>query len=196
MGRALIRVKKALPHGEFGKWLSAEFGWAERTAQNYMQAAEMFGENPQRVADLSLRALYALSARSTPETVRNQVVELLDRGERPNENEIVSLIKHERNEQKRATTEARKAAARAKMTPKQLDRERRAQKQCDGRRAAEERRRAAEEERRRATARQAAELIHDRLGDDLAVLIRLLDETDHWKFREELRLLGDGEPRR
>jgi hypothetical protein len=34
-GQALIAVKEALPHGQFGPWLSAEFSWSERTAQRY-----------------------------------------------------------------------------------------------------------------------------------------------------------------
>lgn len=39
-GRDLICVKKQMPHGYFGPWLKREFGWSERTAQNYMNAAE------------------------------------------------------------------------------------------------------------------------------------------------------------
>ena len=39
-GKRLIEVKAALPHGEFGKWLAAEFGMSERSARNYMSAAE------------------------------------------------------------------------------------------------------------------------------------------------------------
>jgi len=73
-GEALLRVKEVLPHGEFGEWLAAEFGWAERTAQNYMRATEAFGENPQRVADLPLRSLYTLAAQ--PPSARNRVLEL------------------------------------------------------------------------------------------------------------------------
>ena len=164
MGRALIRVKEALPHGEFGKWLSAEFGWAERTAQNLMRAVETFGQNPQRVADLPLRLVYALSAPSTPEAARNRVVEKLDRGERPTEHEIVSLIKDEKEGRKREKIQARREAARAQMTAEALERERRAQNRRAGRLAAEKRRRKAEEDKRRDAALKAAELVHNRLG--------------------------------
>jgi hypothetical protein len=45
-GQALIAVKQALTHGQFGQWLAAEFSWSERTAQRYMSAAEAFGANP------------------------------------------------------------------------------------------------------------------------------------------------------
>ena len=66
MGVALSRVKKALDHGEFGKWLSAEFGWGERTAQRLMSAAEVFGENPTRVRILPLRLSTSLARRRPP----------------------------------------------------------------------------------------------------------------------------------
>ena len=32
VGKDLLAVKEALPHGAFGKWLSAEFDWGERMA--------------------------------------------------------------------------------------------------------------------------------------------------------------------
>src|SRR5436309_212642 len=44
VGTALARIKERLPHGQFGKWLSAEFGLTERTAQNYMAAAALVSE--------------------------------------------------------------------------------------------------------------------------------------------------------
>src|SRR4051812_1213845 len=43
VGRELLAVKEALPHGQFGRWLRAEFGWSERMAQNFMGVAERFG---------------------------------------------------------------------------------------------------------------------------------------------------------
>ena len=36
VGNDLLAVKEALPHGQFGPWLKAEFGWSERSAQNFM----------------------------------------------------------------------------------------------------------------------------------------------------------------
>ena len=32
VGGELLAVKQALPHGQFGAWLQAEFGWTVRTA--------------------------------------------------------------------------------------------------------------------------------------------------------------------
>jgi hypothetical protein len=36
VGNDLQAVKDALPHGQFLPWLKAEFGWSERSAQNFM----------------------------------------------------------------------------------------------------------------------------------------------------------------
>ena len=42
VGNDLLAVKEALPHSQFGPWLKAEFGWSERSAQNFMSVAEKF----------------------------------------------------------------------------------------------------------------------------------------------------------
>ena len=58
-GRLLLAAKAALPHGGWLPWLRAELECSERTAQLYMRLARgwpvLAGENPQRVADVSLR---------------------------------------------------------------------------------------------------------------------------------------------
>lgn len=38
-GRDLIAIKSLLDHGQFERWLRAEFGMTPRMAQNYMRAA-------------------------------------------------------------------------------------------------------------------------------------------------------------
>jgi hypothetical protein len=38
----LLAVKDTLPHGQFLPWLKAEFGWSERSAQNFISVAEKF----------------------------------------------------------------------------------------------------------------------------------------------------------
>ena len=45
-------MKNALPHGRFGPWLKAEFGWTERTAQNFMNVAGQFGSKTEMISDL------------------------------------------------------------------------------------------------------------------------------------------------
>lgn len=43
-GRDLLLVKEKMGHGNFGTWLKREFGWSERTAQNYMSATKAYDE--------------------------------------------------------------------------------------------------------------------------------------------------------
>ena len=45
----------SLTHGSFGLWLSAEFGWAERPAQNYMAAAEWAADKYEIISVLALQ---------------------------------------------------------------------------------------------------------------------------------------------
>ncbi|WP_198023929.1 DUF3102 domain-containing protein [Mesorhizobium sp. LNHC221B00] len=69
-GRDLITVKKKMEHGRFGDWLKREFGWSERTAQNYMNASRAFDElaargcAPESVALLPPTALYDFDRKS------------------------------------------------------------------------------------------------------------------------------------
>src|SRR5262245_8731129 len=44
IGRDLHRAKALLNRGQWMPWLSAEFGMTARTAENYMNVAERFGE--------------------------------------------------------------------------------------------------------------------------------------------------------
>jgi hypothetical protein len=97
-GRELIRAKAALPHGAFGPWLQAEFGWNERTAQRYMRAAEMLGEKSGTVSVLGATAIHALAARSTPQRVRDDVVTRLETGERVTAQTVLEQVRVARRE--------------------------------------------------------------------------------------------------
>jgi hypothetical protein len=71
-GELLTEAKEQVKHGEWGTWLSANFGGSERTAQAYMRVwremPKLEGANPQRVTDLSFRgALQELSAPAAPQ---------------------------------------------------------------------------------------------------------------------------------
>jgi hypothetical protein len=77
----LIEVKERLSHGEFLPWINVEFGWSERTVQDWMNVTKTFKSAP--VADLSMfqsKALYLLSAPSTPESAREEALTLSESG--------------------------------------------------------------------------------------------------------------------
>ena len=77
-GKDLLAAKKLLPHGEFQSWLKANFDWSLSTATKLMNVAN----DPKSVnfTDLPKAAQYALSAPSTPETVKDAVIADLKAG--------------------------------------------------------------------------------------------------------------------
>jgi hypothetical protein len=81
VGNDLLAVKEALPHGQFLPWLKAEFGWSERSAQNFMSVAEQF--KSAKIADLPIQpsAAYFLAAPSVPDEAREKAVEKVEAGE-------------------------------------------------------------------------------------------------------------------
>lgn len=58
IGRDLITIKKALPHGQFGEWLRSEFEMTEMTAQRFMQVTERFGGKSNIMLDFKPTVLY------------------------------------------------------------------------------------------------------------------------------------------
>jgi hypothetical protein len=83
IGKELLTIKESLPHGVFGRWLKAEFGWRERMARNFMSVAEQFGAKAAIIADLAIQptAAYLLAAPSVPEEARQQALQRAEAGE-------------------------------------------------------------------------------------------------------------------
>ena len=129
-GAALDAAKKSLPHGQFGPWLSSEFGWTERTAQRYMLAAKMFGSNPTRVSHFPINVVYRLA--SLPPDLRDRILSAAGTGA-IHENEIAGLIHQEVRDKKQADCDAQispevkqKKAAREKARRKKWEIEKQA----------------------------------------------------------------------
>src|SRR5579875_1048550 len=82
VGNDLLAVKETLPHGQFLPWLKAEFGWSERSAQNFMSVAEQF--KSAKIADLPIQpsAAYLLAAPSIPDEAPLQQVQAYSAGRR------------------------------------------------------------------------------------------------------------------
>jgi hypothetical protein len=83
IGNDLRAVKEALPHGQFGAWLEAEFGWSERLAQNFLNVASRFGARAEIIADLRIAptAAYLLAAPSVPDEAREAAISRAEAGE-------------------------------------------------------------------------------------------------------------------
>lgn len=129
VGADLRQIKERLPHGEFGKWLHAEFNMTERTAQNYMAAAALV-EKYETVSVLRPKTLYLLAAPSTPSDAREKLIKrftcgemLSDRAVRDEISEarrrerLDELQRHSSKRRQRVSAEARKKqeAARLKL---------------------------------------------------------------------------------
>ncbi len=84
IGNDLVAVKDSLPHGQFGVWLGAEFGWTECTARNFMGVAERLNVKTEMISDLHIAptAAYLLAAPSTPQIARQAAVQRAAAGER------------------------------------------------------------------------------------------------------------------
>lgn len=81
IGTRLLDVKDRLGHGSFGVWLSAEFNWSERTAQNFMRVAAAFKNANFADLNFGASALYLLSEPSTPAPARELAIERAASGE-------------------------------------------------------------------------------------------------------------------
>jgi uncharacterized protein YoxC len=93
IGKDLIIAKEKCGHGGFEKWISFEFEMNIRTAQNFMNVADKFSDKNEIISFLKPTALYMLSAPSTPETVREAVIEKIESGEKVDLKEIERLKK-------------------------------------------------------------------------------------------------------
>nr|WP_294543286.1 DUF3102 domain-containing protein [uncultured Rhodopila sp.] len=94
IGRELIAVKAALPHGQFTNWLVAEFSWNERTARNYMNVAAAFGGKKEIIADLRPSHLYRLAAPSTPPEARDSIIAIAEAGQPVTDTLVNETIQH------------------------------------------------------------------------------------------------------
>lgn len=80
VGKLLRRVKEALPHGMFGKWLRAECEWSQARAFEYIRVADTFGGN-YRNCNFHNEVLVFLSSPHTPEPAREEAIRRAEKGE-------------------------------------------------------------------------------------------------------------------
>jgi hypothetical protein len=80
VGQRMTEIKDRLPHGQFGPWLSAEFGMSEGHARKMMQVSRAFGQND-HYDRFAPTALMLLAAPGTPEEARAEALEAAAAGE-------------------------------------------------------------------------------------------------------------------
>ncbi|MEM7712855.1 MAG: DUF3102 domain-containing protein [Cyanobacteria bacterium P01_A01_bin.68] len=106
IGQRLADVREQLKHGQFDAWLKVEFGWSRRTAYNFMNVYETFGERANLAQiDIATSALYLLAAPSTPQDLREEYLLKAYDGEKITHKELRSDIKQ--NKQKSTPPEVK-----------------------------------------------------------------------------------------
>lgn len=113
IGKELIKARKKLDHGQFGKWIEDEFHWSSRTAYNYMDAAKAVALDS-RLAALPDVSLYLIGADKTPTLVKKKVIAAVEKGNYPSKLEISDWIKSEKAKPGKAVATA--TPAKAKVT--------------------------------------------------------------------------------
>ncbi|KSV76438.1 hypothetical protein N185_14885 [Sinorhizobium sp. GW3] len=120
IGKELLVVKKELGHGKFGKWLDFHFGWKERTALNYMNAATAFGSTPHVIDVLPPSTVYKLAAKSTPDELRQSVIDEIKRGDKPDPKQIEKKIAATKKEAQQKARADEKIAAGSSQEPSEV----------------------------------------------------------------------------
>lgn len=182
-GRDLLAAKAMLEHGMFGQWISAEFGWTDRTARNFMSAAQLADSKSEIISVLPAAAIYKLAAPSTPEEVKDRIISRLEAGERLSAREVSDTVAEARRQVSREKA-ATKASARRRRNPA-----------ADARRAqaAEWERKRQEEEEKVAgdAAQECICLLKNQLGSDFERFVELAHKSG-WKLYRALRQLQEG----
>ncbi|MEM9002171.1 MAG: DUF3102 domain-containing protein [Cyanobacteria bacterium P01_F01_bin.86] len=118
IGQRLADVRSRLKYGQFLAWLKAEFGWSQRTAYNFINVYETFGDRFANLAkvDIATSVLYQLAAPSVPEELRTQVLKSAAAGEKVTNKALKSAIKQSRQSETVAT--ATQSLPQEQPTPK------------------------------------------------------------------------------
>ena len=183
-GTELLRVKGKLVHGQFGRWVDAEFGLSVSTAERYMRVADRLAGKIGTVTVLQPTTLYQLSAKSTPDAVVEEVVGLLAAGEPLRDTEIKSRIDAAKWAAKLAEKKTLGEAVRARRRGKMTSAEREAE---DAQRQREEAKQQREEAARQKAAQAAVAMLIDCLyGGQFDRFKTLFEQATPWRFRDQL----------
>jgi hypothetical protein len=121
-GQDLAAVKAHTDHGLFTAWVESECGITPRLAQMYMRAAEWVSDKSEIVSLLQPTAILKLSAKSTPDDVRANVLEKVRAGERVQVSQIDAMLYNAREDRKeRERLERMSPKARKKREAKRLE---------------------------------------------------------------------------
>jgi hypothetical protein len=81
IGRRLTEAKKLCGHGNWLSWLDREFGWSDDTARRFMDCHDLAKNRNLLDLNIPVSGLYLLTAPSTPEEVRTEIIDRAEAGE-------------------------------------------------------------------------------------------------------------------
>jgi hypothetical protein len=94
--RKLVEVKERVGHGRYTAFVTERLGWSMRSGQNFVSVFEMIKSAnfaPLGTMTIDASSLYLLAAPSTPEEVREQVLEKAATPEGISRAEVEELVK-------------------------------------------------------------------------------------------------------
>ncbi|YAF94033.1 MAG: DUF3102 domain-containing protein [Nodularia sp. CChRGM 3473] len=99
IGQKLADVRSHLKHGQFETWLKVEFGWSRRTAYNFINVYEAFSERANLAQiNIATSALYLLAAPSTPQNVREEILQRAHEGKTLTHKSLRQVIDEEKSQ--------------------------------------------------------------------------------------------------
>ena len=111
IGTYLIEVKDKLKHGQFEKWIKAEFEWSGTTAKRFMAVASTFKSTS--LVDLENivnTALYVLASPTTPQEAVEEAISRAKEGETISEQKAKEVRKKHSSKSSKQKTISPKAA--------------------------------------------------------------------------------------
>ncbi|SRR5258707_69708 len=117
-GKDLRAVKDDIGHGHYLNWIRS-IGISEKTAENWMNASEHFGEI-RNGYEFENAALYLLSTSKVPESARQEAKERAEEGEKITE-DVARKIRDAHKAKEQAEELERQAQARVKQLTRQIE---------------------------------------------------------------------------
>ena len=165
-GRDLQEVKSKLEHGQFESWLNTVFKMTDRTARRYMQAATWAEGKTDTVSDLTPKAIYLLSAPTTPKAAQKEVLEHLEAGKPITHHEVCEVVDKAKEQVRleKITPEQKKKDEEKEKRRKAREKKREAERDRENRESAEYRKR--REAAAKVKVTEVAELLVNKLSED------------------------------
>ena len=92
IGTELVAVKKELEHGRFTQWVETECGFSLRTAERFIGVAKFAAGKTDIVSNLQVATVYRIAAKSAPTKIVKHVLNRVEAGRPPSENEVVFML--------------------------------------------------------------------------------------------------------